>query len=598
MPPINRFERSCIAAVLAQTIATPAVQASVVTVNAAIDSPNDGCTLIEAIQTVETGIGSDPGAQEIGGCIRVESGNTTRNRIELPANSTQSLTAGFAGNPNLFTGLPLIRSEFSIRGNGSTIQRAPGSADFRLFGILGEGRLALSDITLSGGKLDNFGGGAIYVAAGADLDLEFDAVITGNSAENGGAIFSLGAVNLFNDSQITGNSASLNGGGIYLKNETGDARLLSPNVSINNNTATNGGGVAVSEGASLDLFRGVISNNTAQNSGGGIAVENAVLSGSGGTIQGNSATTFGGGISLYAESSVNSIIRIRSITVSGNSALSGGGVMVNAETGAVFSLQLQDSEVVSNNANFGAGLFARKSDLNISDSSISGNSASNSGGGIRLFFSNAEIDRSTIFDNTAPSGGGIYSSSVNRVVEIVNSTLSANSSSRGAAINNNVSTIELTNSTVFANYSEDNGSAIYSTRTTDLIFQNSIVAGSNGPNCELLDDFGGVPLNLQLDRSNIIDDSSCGTMVRQVDPKLLPLANNGGTTLTHLPDTNSPAIGNGNRTACNGDLVQSLDQRGEIRSNTDCSIGAVELPFQQQMFVVPLPNGKSVVFGL
>ena len=62
------------------------------------------------------------------------------------------------------------------------------------------------------------------------------------------------------------------------------------------------------------------------------------------------------------------------------------------------------------------------------------------------------------------------------------------------------------------------------------------------------------------------------------DPLLGPLANNGGPTLTHLPQSNSPCINTGTNP---NNLVN--DQRGpgfpRIQGLTD--IGAVELPSLQ-----------------
>jgi len=67
-----------------------------------------------------------------------------------------------------------------------------------------------------------------------------------------------------------------------------------------------------------------------------------------------------------------------------------------------------------------------------------------------------------------------------------------------------------------------------------------------------------------------------------------------------LPE-GSPAINTGENTTC---LV--TDQRGEARLNNasnPCDIGAFESIFlpeedDDSFYIIPLPNGKSVIFGL
>ena len=76
---------------------------------------------------------------------------------------------------------------------------------------------------------------------------------------------------------------------------------------------------------------------------------------------------------------------------------------------------------------------------------------------------------------------------------------------------------------------------------------------------------------------------------------LLPLENNGGPTQTHGLPASSPAINAGDNASC-----LTTDQRGEARDDGACDIGAVEgvVESDETMFVIPLPNGKTVIFGL
>lgn len=78
------------------------------------------------------------------------------------------------------------------------------------------------------------------------------------------------------------------------------------------------------------------------------------------------------------------------------------------------------------------------------------------------------------------------------------------------------------------------------------------------------------------DAYNIIQNDGCSTSAQQVDPMLGALADNGGPTLTHLPQTGSPAIDAGDQAACDSDGI-TTDQRGFKRVDGKCDIGSVEV---------------------
>ena len=72
------------------------------------------------------------------------------------------------------------------------------------------------------------------------------------------------------------------------------------------------------------------------------------------------------------------------------------------------------------------------------------------------------------------------------------------------------------------------------------------------------------------------DGSQCTNLVSG-DPKLGPLANNGGSTQTMAPAVGSSAIDAGNDGDCSLPPVNGVDQRGVLRpQGSHCDIGAVE----------------------
>ena len=218
---------------------------------------------------------------------------------------------------------------------------------------------------------------------------------------------------------------------------------------------------------------------------------------------------------------------------------------------------------------------ARAKSFMVSDSTISGNSTS-------AIASNPEgvaVEGST--------GGGARTFRNTGTVSFTNSTISGNTSTRsgsglapygyahGGGIYGNGAAIVLTNSTVTSNKAEQGG-GIYQYNAATVSADSTIVAGN-------ISSAGGGDFRTYLPTTvsgshNLITSASA-TLTLPVDtlssdPKLAPLAWNGGVTLTHALQRGSPAIDAGS----NIDQLP-YDQRGpgfprKIGPATD--IGAYE----------------------
>lgn len=332
---------------------------------------------------------------------------------------------------------------------------------------------------------------------------------------------------------------------IYVKT----ANFIMTDGVIKDGGGSNGGGLFL-DGARGTLINTTVTGNFATGTGGGIDIRNnSTLTLSNSTVFDNTSNNLGGGIALDGLSLPSTAV-INTSTISGNSAGSGGGIHVQ-----------------------------RQSNLTLNQSVIMGNSADNGGGGIRgNLDSNIKIVNSTVSGNSAGKwGGGVYSR--NSPISIINSTVSNN-------------TANLEGAGLYAFGSPSGGSPNFSLR-------NSIVANS----------FGSADCSVSISqisasRQNIIEDGSCGTAAISADPRLGPLADNGGLTLSHALLTNSPAISAGDNAVCAASPVNSVDQRDEPRSNPDetiCDLGAFESPegrADSSFFVIPTKNGKMVVIEL
>jgi len=219
------------------------------------------------------------------------------------------------------------------------------------------------------------------------------------------------------------------------------------------------------------------------------------------------------------------------------------------------------------------------------NSSINSSSYNGYGGGI-YNMGNLSITRSSIQDNIALDGGGL---SNNGTLNLNNTTISNNQASLigGGIINSN--DLTLNNTTISGNSAGGyTGGGIVNWGGSTSI-ANSILGGNTtanfGPDCYT--PYGPIMssgYNLIGNSSNCSFSSTMGdqvgTSTSPINPRLGPLQDNGGGTLTHALLAGSPAIDHGNpaipgSSSNNACLV--TDQRGIIRPvGLRCDIGAYE----------------------
>jgi hypothetical protein len=374
--------------------------------------------------------------------------------------------------------------------------------------------------------------------------------------------------------------------------------ITGANVTINGLTIANGYGATLdgagiradgSFGSALTVSDCVITNNRALgNFGGG-----GLLNGSGVTmtitnctISGNSAQ-HGGGVFNF-----NGVVHIDASTLSGNSAILGGGIF-NDGYGGSATLTINTSTLSGNSASLGCGIFNDGSSggnatLTINASTLSGNSAAGAGFGGGIYNDGSSsgnatltINASTLSGNSADiKGGGIYNdgtSGGNAAVTINTSTLSGNSAA-GAGYGGGIcnegyegsATVAINASTLSGNSAEYDGGGIYQYYGTLEVGGTllSSAAGGNICNSSGIVISGGY--NLSRDAAGGDGTTGPGGLlnatgdIRNSDPMLGPLQDNGGPTWTHALLPGSPALDKGKRNAITN-LASATDQRGFAR---------------------------------
>ncbi|MEH2025291.1 DUF4347 domain-containing protein [Nostoc sp.] len=355
---------------------------------------------------------------------------------------------------------------------------------------------------------------------------------------------------------------------------------LGRDVSIDGLKIANGNdsGILVNNNTLLSLSNSNVSDNTSTSSGGGID-NKGTLKLTNTNVSGNTATSNGGGINSTG------ILSLTKSSVSDNTAASSGGGINN--TGI----------------------------LTLTESSVSGNTATSIGGGI-YSEENLKLNNSTVSNNTANSGAGIYNGEAAfsfGTATLTNSTVSGNKALENGGGIYNLNTFSLINSTITNNTADSNGDGVgngggvFNSEPTTytgglVVVGNTIIAGnfdksnSGDINPDVsgssFSDSGNNLIGNQTGSTDFTTSTLVGSNAGPIDPKLGPLQNNGGATLTYALLAGSPAIDAGNNSLVATSVT--TDQRGAgfnriFHNKVDIGTYEVQSP------IVPLPVNTDTV---
>lgn len=425
---------------------------------------------------------------------------------------------------------------------------AQGGDDGNTCGSWGD---ACETIAAAVGK--SISGDTIEVAAGTyheyDITIYKQLTINGAGAENtivdagangrsfyAGSTILISNMRLQNGQTTAGPNFAGNGGAVF-----NSGTLTLQNVDMVDNHAVHGGG-AVFNINTVELNNVQIFSNTAATAGGGIYNIN------------------------------NGVISITESTVAHNTATGGasGGGGINADG---VSLYIQNTAIFDNSSNyFGGGLF-----ISVSDQAI--------------------LENATLSDNQGVTGAGFY---INQgTVTATNTTVSGNTASNnygGIYITGSGANLYMQNSTIANNTRINttgtgyNGIYFGGGATASMI--NTILAYNQNRNC-----FSTLaPTSLG---HNLSSDLHCGLDqsgdLPGVDPLLGPLADNGGSVHTHALLPGSQAIDAGDDVQCPVTDARGINRPydGDGDSTATCDIGAVEARHQLSIADSILNEGNS-----
>jgi hypothetical protein len=411
-------------------------------------------------------------------------------------------------------------------------------------------------------------GGGIYDTSSDDLTIQNVNIEengyqdTTTKTVDGGGIYNTNSKLTLTDSSVENNRATGNGGGVY---STGEAEIKDNDIRFNGKNAdndpesANGGGIYHESSQKLYIRNNRINENQTKGNGGGIynTSHNAEIR-LGDTIK-NIAEGNGGG--FYNDSgSETANLLLTDTTLQENQAEQGGGVY---STGTSSKMTIRYTSIADNLSDGdGANVYLASGTIDFDRITVSGGASQANGGGVYLGAGTLTIDTSTISTNSANeasgNGGGFYIAS-GSTVDIKNSTVTSNTASSGQGVYN-LGTFEPFSSIIAGNP----------------------VGGSS--DCAGTGTFTSQGFNLAHSSCNLggTHDIDSGTAN---DPRLGPLADNGGWRNTHMLIAGSPALDVG---SCNGAAAGSEeDQRRQPRPITPknfsgtlpddgCDVGSVE----------------------
>lgn len=504
-----------------------------------------------------------------GGIFNTNGGRLTISNSTFTDNTAQRNGAGIFSN---------VDTKITISGTSSfsrNISQAYGGA------ISNSGAMTVNGATFDRNTAND--GGAIANLTGSEMIVTYatftDNLADGSNLGGGGAIFNYEASATVSASTLTGNIAYGEGGGainstgvLNLSNSTltgNEARIPASFDPEGHDTWPGlGGALYFINGSDISLVNNTISNNRAGTAGGAIyndpgstlKITSCLLDGNRVTSGGSATYWYGGGIH------------------------NGGTLNLNLST-------LSNNQIV-NGPSLGGGMciFASGS-ATITDSTISGNSADVGGGISHLGTGLLTLRGTTISANSATGiatnayGGGLHTGSQ---AVIVNSTLSGNHSAfAGGAVaaNGPAAGISLKNVSITNNTASNIASGIYNWQGSATLLNTAIDGSCNYWHMPKGTFVGDENNSSPVDQGGNVErpGNTCAltapsSQVNVSNALFAPLADNGGTTMTHLPLFGSVLIDKGKTADC-----PSVDQTGSLRPFdglgdlvSDCDAGAVE----------------------
>jgi predicted outer membrane repeat protein len=514
---------------------------------------------------------------------------------------------------NIGSGVINMTNSMVINGTGVTVNATGNGTD----GVF-EDDTAATSVQITGLTIENGThttgdgvGGGFELQAGAALTLDSVTFSSNTASAGGGAIFDNGTLTVddstFNSNTSTGTTNVTGGGAINMPNPDGSASISGS--TFTGNAAEFGGGIDSPSTATLTLTNSQINNSTCTGTlgteGCGIydfgtvgTYDNVSLSGTSATDTGPVGVE-GGAVYLKANANQVSGLTISGTTVSASSVEGGalyndaGGTttvtnasITNTTVNGTGATGVIDGGVIYNVAGLSlttvnatgatltadeevqGGFFDNDGAATATDVTFGSGTVSVTGG------ATPEADGSALFNDGTLAA-------TNMTVDDVTATVAAGGTFNygvdiASATGNTFTNATIANNTMSGPAANTFGLFVVGGDSLSLL--NTIVAASPAAtNCGFGTAGAIASQGHNLDNGASCDMNAAGDL-KNANPEVQPLANNGGSVLTGALASTSPAIDAGTNTGC-----PTTDARGVSRpQGTSCDIGAYE-------YVTPAP---------
>ena len=556
---MSRSRFAWILAALAVLTDPRAASAATITVTTTADdvATNGNCTLREAVLAANHDVAVDK-------CAKGSGADT----INLGA-GTYKLTLAGAGDDQSLTGDLDVAGVLTLQGAGAASTTIDANGNENVVTALENASLTLKKLTIRGARSHSYLDGFGVLADRAAVTLEdcdvrdnrwaatFCDCVAGScdcSPAGGGGIAGAGVFTV-RRGRVFDNYARY-GGGMLL---SGAAAVLD-SVEVTRNHAIMGGGLFVDGGSSITISACDVHENHADQ------------------VSDFDPTPSVGGVLLNMVSNVSDVV-IENTKIRNNVAPDIGGVKIAGPGKGARPVTIRKAEITGNTTTGSSGgVYVGNGALVLEDSLVQGNRARLAGA---LYSASGylTIRRSTFSANQAEYDGGVYitGSSSYGTIDMSNTTISDNVASiSGENLTLRGPSGSLRNVTVYGAPAVPDV-ADPPVAPGALSIRNSIFVGScpTQPGWVTLTSGGG---NLESPghRCGLANPDDVADVA---DPRLGPLAENGGYTPTHPLLPGSPAIDTGVATKC-----EAKDQRGITRpadgdrdGTATCDRGAYEL---------------------
>ena len=425
-------------------------------------------TIEDSIVRNNTAIAND------GGGIRTNDANLTVRRVLIENNRAGDDGGGAAiqGGSNI-----ALFEDVTFRENATTALSNDGGAV-----VLWDDAAAIFTDSLFERNSATGDGGAIHSGQAGQIAIDRSRFVENIAGGHGGGFVSeSGSRVSITNSLFDSNNAVDEGGGLHSVDSIVD---VSGTTTFQDNTASEGAGIYVTGGTVLTLSDAEFTNNVADTHGGGILSDSADVNVLDSVFSSNDADGGGGGVR-----GVDSAIAISGTTFENNTAAGGGGLDVVVGSRATVS----NSSFTNNRATAtGGGIHALGDiDLTLDSVTFTNNTAGDRGGGLNLSTrSTATIENSQFAGNSAQDGGGI--TVTESTVDLANSSIENNTASNdGGGISiGEVSAATVDNINFIGNAADDDGGGLYVEDDSQATVTNSLFEGNRAN-----DDGGGLSVS-------------------------------------------------------------------------------------------------------